>query len=165
MAFVFQFRRTSRPSSRSGSEYRREHLDYSSARYYPRPPYYEYREYTVSYMTSILFWFPCRIPLVKFVSWCFAIPVDHRFILHYSGGPRMHKRDVDYWTNVREVEPKKYMNWFKVTFPKEYAEWYSRYVTQKSLPNTGSYQADRRGSGHSGQSSVNNDSISVNEEK
>lgn len=77
----------------------------------------------------------------------------------------MNKREIDYWSKIRELEPQKYMNWFKNTFPKEYLEWYSRHVTGKVAQTGHAYQADRRGSGHSGQSSVNNDTISVVEEK
>lgn len=76
----------------------------------------------------------------------------------------MKKEESEYWSKVREVNPKEYMVWFKDRFPKQYAEWYARFYREKVVPSN-PYQADRRGSGHSGQSSVNNDTLSVKEDK
>ncbi|XP_065201044.1 protein transport protein Sec16A isoform X2 [Planococcus citri] len=123
--------RNSRPSSRSGSEYRREFVDYVNPRFYNRLPYYEH--------------------------------LDHRYIVNYGGEPRLSKKETDYWSKIREIDPQKYMNWFKVTFVQEYKEWYLKYVSAKMVQPGNTYQADRRGSGHSGQSSVNND-ITANDD-
>lgn len=74
----------------------------------------------------------------------------------------MKKEEVEYWSSVREMNPKKYIHWFKDRFPKQYADWYARFYSE-NVGSINEYQRERRGSGHSGQSSVNNDPLSVKE--
>lgn len=88
--------------------------------------------------------------------------MDHRELIRHGGVSRMKKEEIEYWSSIREANPNKYMAWFKDRFPKQYADWYARFYSKNVVP-TNAYQADRRGSGHSGQSSVN-DTLSVKEE-
>lgn len=130
-------------------------MDYGNQRYYNRPPYYEYREYSPPKKLHFFY------NIEKWSSKRYNSAVDHRHLVNFGGGPRLSKREMEYWSKVREMEPQKYMHWYKTTFPKEYYEWYSRHVTGKIMQNS---QDNRRGSGHSGQSSVN-DANSVVEQK
>ncbi len=84
--------------------------------------------------------------------------------MSYGRAIGMSDRDFEALPHVRLSNPPEYMRWFKNFFPNEYADWYSRFYAMPRMANS-TYQADRRGSGHSGQSSVNNDVISGNDEK
>lgn len=89
--------------------------------------------------------------------------VDHRRIPSYDGISELSKKESEKWSKIRETDPKTYMNWFKVKYPVEYANWYIFFYSKMALHN--SYQDDNCESEHLGYHSVNNSLLKINEEK